>query len=99
MAPAEETAAETETSNEAAPVDETTVENDQEEDSLNGLDQWYSLNTWVDDNYQVIGNNYQSLIGYYQTLIDQYFGQTGSEQTNNEAQQSDTEQSNDDSQD
>ena len=54
------------------------------------------INAWVDDNYQVIGNSYQSLIGYYQTLIDQYFGQTGFEQTNNEAQQLDAEQSNDD---
>ena len=91
VAPEEETSCRTQkTSNEAAPVDETTVENEDQEDA--------SINTWVDDNYEVIGNSYQSLIGNYQTLIGHYFGQTDFEQTNNEAQQLDTEQSNDDSQ-
>ena len=51
-----------------------------------------TLNPWVDDNYQIIGNSYQSLIGNYQTLIGQYFGQAASEQTNNESQQPDAEQ-------
>lgn len=86
-----EPVADTETYNETAPVDDTTVENvDQENgtptetDILAPVDD--SLNTWVDDTYQTIGGNYQSLIGYYQMLIDQYFGQTGSEQTNDDSE-------------
>ena len=88
-APAE-TSADTETSSEIAPVDETTVEIENQEDGN------VSPDTWLDNTYQVIGTNYQSLIGYYQKLIDQYFGQTGSEQTNDDEQQTDSEPTNDD---